>query len=135
MIVNHKYRWLVLGVLIGTLMIVLSILASSATPTWLSLSAGGGSIASDTHRLRASFAQGQPVGTSGSEDFRLNSGFSVAFPLPGDLNGDGQVNAADLEIVAAALGTYPQSDSRADVNGDGVVDILDLAMVVINLGR
>ena len=55
--------------------------------------------------------------------------------LPWDLNQDGVVNAADLRIVAAALGTSPPSDPRADVNNDGVVDIRDLALAAINLGR
>ena len=51
---------------------------------------------------------------------------------PGDANGDGVVNVADLRIVAAALGT---THPRADLNNDGIVDIRDLAIVAINLGR
>ena len=54
------------------------------------------------------------------------------FRLPGDANGDGMVNAADLTAVAAALGG---KGGPADLNLDGVVDILDLAFVAINLGR
>lgn len=44
----------------------------------------------------------------------------------GDLNGDGQVNAADIEVVKSHLGT---TDSAADFNGDGKVDISDLATI------
>src|SRR5205814_4850856 len=52
--------------------------------------------------------------------------------LPGDVNGDGYVNDADIAIVQAALGTKlgdPGYNPAADLNGDGVVDALDLAMV------
>ena len=56
----------------------------------------------------------------------------VVEPSPGDANGDGMVNVADLRIVAAALGT---SDSIADLNRDGLVDIRDLVLVAVNFGR
>ena len=49
---------------------------------------------------------------------------------PGDLNGDGVVNCADLAIIKAALGTKVGDsgfDIRADVNGDGVVNAKDVA--------
>ena len=55
--------------------------------------------------------------------------------LPWDLNEDGVVNAADLRIVAAALGISPPTDPRADVNNDRVVDIRDHALVALNFGR
>jgi hypothetical protein len=54
-------------------------------------------------------------------------------PLVGDVNGDGKVDAKDLEIVKAALGTtagMPGYDPRADVIRDGVVDNADLEVVV-----
>ncbi|MGA0287928.1 MAG: dockerin type I repeat-containing protein [Phycisphaerales bacterium] len=55
----------------------------------------------------------------------------VRFPLPGtdspaDLNGDGQVNGADLSILLAAWG----GGGIADLNGDGVVDGADLAILL-----
>jgi len=51
----------------------------------------------------------------------------------GDLNGDGKVDAEDVQIVKAALGTtagMPGYDPRADVIRDGVVDNADLQVVV-----
>jgi hypothetical protein len=51
--------------------------------------------------------------------------------VPGDLNGDGLVNCADLAIIKASFGKKVGQtgfDIRADVNGDGVVNILDLSM-------
>jgi hypothetical protein len=56
--------------------------------------------------------------------------------MPGDLNGDGIVNCADLDIVKASFGkSVGQAgfDPRADVNGDGVVNILDLSTVAKQL--
>jgi Dockerin type I domain/PASTA domain len=53
-------------------------------------------------------------------------------PLPGDVNGDGAVNCADLAIVKASFGKRKGQagfDPRADVNGDGVVSIVDLSTV------
>jgi len=56
----------------------------------------------------------------------------VAAVVPGDLNGDGLVNCADLAIVRAAIGKktgQPGFDPRADVNGDGMVNVIDLSTV------
>lgn len=42
----------------------------------------------------------------------------------GDMNGDGKLDEADLEVMLDAL--EDGSDSGCDLNGDGVVDLLDL---------
>jgi hypothetical protein len=55
---------------------------------------------------------------------------------PADINGDGVVNCADLNIVKTAFGKkVGQSgfDIRADVNSDGVVSVIDLSMVAKQL--
>ncbi len=46
---------------------------------------------------------------------------------PGDLNGDGVVNAADLNILLAAWGT---DNAIADINGDGIVNAADLNILL-----
>ena len=46
----------------------------------------------------------------------------------GDLNGDGQVNAADLGLLVAAWG--PCKGCDADLNGDGQVNAADLGLLV-----
>jgi hypothetical protein len=56
----------------------------------------------------------------------------VPAQMPGDVNGDGKIDCADIAIVKASFGKRTgQSgfDPRADVNGDGVVDVRDLAIV------
>jgi hypothetical protein len=57
-------------------------------------------------------------------------------PQTGDINGDGLVNCADLDIVRASFGKKAgQSgfDMRADVNDDGVVNVVDLSFVAKQL--
>jgi hypothetical protein len=56
---------------------------------------------------------------------------------PGDLDGDGVVNAIDLQIVVSSFGRAvadPGCDPRADANGDTVVNALDLQIVVADFG-
>jgi hypothetical protein len=60
----------------------------------------------------------------------------VAARMPADVNGDGQINCADLSIVKASMGKSAGQagfDSRADVNHDGVVNVMDLAIVAQKL--
>jgi len=52
--------------------------------------------------------------------------------MPGDVNGDGKINCADIALVKASFGKrtgQPGFNSSADVNHDGVVNVLDLAIV------
>ncbi|MDE7010928.1 MAG: M60 family metallopeptidase [Oscillospiraceae bacterium] len=48
----------------------------------------------------------------------------------GDVDGSGQVDKADREALAAALGSEKDADlERFDLDGDGTIDIVDLAYV------
>ena len=49
--------------------------------------------------------------------------------IPGDLNGDGQVNGEDLAVL---LGSW--STPANDIDGDGTVDGIDLAILLGNWG-
>ncbi|MCW5851170.1 MAG: hypothetical protein KIT87_13930 [Anaerolineae bacterium] len=55
--------------------------------------------------------------------------------VAGDVNGDCQINLADLVIVSDALGSQRPEDRRADVNGNGVVDVTDVVLVAMNYNR
>ena len=51
---------------------------------------------------------------------------------PGDVNGDGLVNAADVVEVANAIMGKPSDciqAEKADVNGDGVVNTADIVKI------
>ena len=52
-------------------------------------------------------------------------------PCPGDLNGDGLVNGADLGLLLVAWGT---EDPAADLSGDGPVDGADLGLMLAAFG-
>ena len=139
---TYKYKWPALA------LILIALLGATASILWatsddgpnLTLSAGGGSVASSTYTLGLTLGQAQPVGVSSSPSYTFAAGFSQApaapspSALPGDLNGDGRVDSEDPRIVLVALGTAPPSDPRADVNGDNEVGLLDLAFVARYFG-
>jgi hypothetical protein len=57
---------------------------------------------------------------------------AVAKLIPGDLNGDGQVDCGDLTVVKASFGKKTGQvgfNAWADVNGDGVVNVPDLVAI------
>ncbi len=58
-------------------------------------------------------------------------------PLPGDLNGDGLVGSADLDLVRANWGASvtPGDLTMGDASGDGLVDSADLDIVRGNWGQ
>jgi hypothetical protein len=56
-------------------------------------------------------------------------------PIPGDVNGDGCVNAGDLAGIAANFGKTGVEADPYDLNGDGVVNVIDLRLVVNEFGN
>jgi hypothetical protein len=51
--------------------------------------------------------------------------------VPGDVNGDGAVNAQDIAVVLSSWGPCPPKGAcAADVDGDGDVDAADVAAVL-----
>jgi hypothetical protein len=70
--------------------------------------------------------------TQGSERYDFdNIEFSgISTPVPGDANGDGIVNRADLAIVASHYGTAAAAAfADGDFNGDERVDLADLHLL------
>ena len=62
--------------------------------------------------------------------------FSAA-PKQGDINGDGQIDSIDLNILISNYGKSGDaiSDRRADLNGDNQVDSIDLNLLISNYGK
>ncbi|PKL57049.1 MAG: glycosyl hydrolase, partial [Methanomicrobiales archaeon HGW-Methanomicrobiales-6] len=54
---------------------------------------------------------------------------NLPVPIRGDLNGDGNVNWADVTIAAEMAQGTTSSDAAADLNGDGTVDWKDVALL------
>lgn len=53
---------------------------------------------------------------------------------PGDLNGDGIVNSADLGLLIAAWGPCGKGACPADLNDDGAVNSADLGLLIADWG-
>jgi len=61
-----------------------------------------------------------------------------SFHAKGDANWDGFIDGNDLELVRAAMGSFPGKpnwNADADLNGDGKVDITDLTLCIKNQGQ
>jgi hypothetical protein len=111
---------------------------------------GGGGFSADygfgvaINEAGAVAATGEFSGAATFGDFNLNAAaqdvWLATLPapdasVPGDLNGDGVVNFADLNLVLSNFGTSGAPGMTAgDANGDGVVDFSDLNIVLSNFG-
>jgi hypothetical protein len=56
----------------------------------------------------------------------------LVIPCPGDINGDGVTDTADLGILISNFGLL--GFSPTDLNGDGVTDTADLGILISNFG-
>jgi len=50
--------------------------------------------------------------------------------VPGDVNGDGEVNIADVNAVINIILSGNGSTTAADVNGDGEINVADVNAVI-----
>jgi len=74
------------------------------------------------------------TGSFGDEgDFSVTVPLTLAGKLPGDLNGDGQVNMADLVCLVALIfqgGPEPEWELACDLDGDGACGVTDITYMV-----
>jgi hypothetical protein len=108
-------------------------------PIELPVAAGSFSIAVDYRELAPPAADAQwfelnlGVNADRAYTILIDAIHVLVEPVPGDVNGDGCVDDADLLAVLFAFG-QSGSGLPEDVNGDGVVDDADLLMVLFNFG-
>jgi hypothetical protein len=73
----------------------------------------------------------QETDTAGVTTVQFNTAIEKSPALPGDLNGDGLVDGADLALLLGAWGPCPAKDEcSADIDGDGMVGGADLAVLL-----
>lgn len=70
------------------------------------------------------------------DDVRLDASPVPPADCPGDADGDGEVNFADITNVLANFGeTYPGSTGPGDADGNGSVEFADITEVLANFGQ
>lgn len=76
--------------------------------------------------------QGPAASSDGSLYFGTNGGYLYCLKnlVQADLDGDGRVNAADMNLVCQHLGETGSSGwIPEDINGDGLVNVLDMVLL------
>ncbi len=97
--------------------------------TWLSTASG-------TFTLEAWVDDATRITESDEGNNKLVKTLTVTTAItPGDVNGDGVVNAQDLHVVLSNYGKASQSSNQGDVDGDGTVTGLDLSVVLSRYTR
>ena len=90
--------------------------------------------------ILTALVQGVTIDTLGNESQLLPKVVEVDFgPLTfGDLSGDNQIDAADLDFVKSAFGNMAGASNfqpASDINNDGVVDAQDFSLIAANFGK
>lgn len=76
----------------------------------------------------------QGAWTSPAAGWHHGLGIKCYAACPGDLNGDGQVDLADLGILLADFGCLPPPNCPGDLDGDGDTDLADLGILLADFG-
>ena len=136
----RKFRFIFIGILLFLLTsgTVLAMSSSSYQLPWQSLSASGGDRESANYTLRDTVGQPSPIGISESTNYRLRSGYWYGASkllqgppqvLPGDANGDGDINVLDMTKVARMILQLEAENTEADANQDGGINVLDMTKI------
>ena len=95
-------------------------------------SGGGAFMASESFVVDATLGQASTIGLSSSAGHELQAGFWFYVLLKGDLNGDGEVNLADLVLSLQLMAGLSTSDVRwrADINRDGRISLAEAVYIL-----
>ncbi|MBQ1722174.1 MAG: dockerin type I repeat-containing protein, partial [Muribaculaceae bacterium] len=58
------------------------------------------------------------------------SGYTLSTAVPGDVNGDDEVDVRDITALIDVIMNSIDDNPRADVNGDGDVDVRDITALI-----
>ena len=104
--------------------------------SWFTVDGGGRMLTTGgTFELSGTIGQPDAGGAMSGGAFAVTGGFwTVALPVPGDMNCDGVVNFADINpFVLALTGEVPYEAAfpncnwlNGDTNGDGTVNFTDI---------
>jgi enediyne biosynthesis protein E4 len=83
--------------------------------------------ASVIDELRIEWARGYVTTLT---DIEANRRLTITAPALGDLNADGLVSEADVEVLFAGWGTVTLASLHCDLNNDGTIDRRDLAIML-----
>ena len=72
---------------------------------------------------------------AGTANYICIDELEVYAALPGDANGDGNVDVNDLTVVLTNFGRTGMTWSQGDFNGDGAVNVNDLTIMLTNFGQ
>ena len=89
---------------------------------------GGGVTGKDVYMGEFTGADGGGEGNLAGAKVVIIPGEDCGGSCPGDFNGDGQVDGADIGSLVAAWGSC--ADCAEDLNGDGQVDGADVGLFV-----
>ncbi len=88
----------------------------------------------DNVRVATAFQGNAIPGISDPETWNFTTGEGGG-SLPGDIDGDGQVQFSDFVILAENFGTSVDPGTNGDIDGDGVVQFSDFVILSENFGR
>jgi len=129
-IINRKLILLLMGFLVISFwLFTVNSITATYKIDWEVLDSGGADMSSSNYKLRNSLGQ-PPVGKKSGGRYLVEGGFwslGISF-IPGDENGNGQINIADVVWLANYLlknGPAPIPFWAGDVNCSGTIAIND----------